>query len=211
MTHTLLNSQINTRTTGKKIARRIVTTHKKKVTPNFLKNRYKEVAGDHIKKGVKFTHEEDLKIAKLFDDYGTSWTKISEHFIDRTPVMIKNRYYSHIRRKGLLGTLINEGNVSSSPEETNYKYHDMREQPMLYGEEIHEEKKANEMPQIPNYPGKEQLAFQYAIPDGYYDINRFFTPEEELHTRITPYDDAALLAFKNFEMTRFFINAANNL
>jgi len=197
----------------KKIAKRIVTTHKKKVTPNFLKNRYKEVAGDHIKKGVKFTHDEDLRIAKLFDEYGTSWTKIAEHFTDRTPVMIKNRYYSHIRRKGLLPTLITESHSDSSPQEEHVhcKHIEIREQLVSHGEEIQEEKKSNEIPPIPYYPGKEQLTFQYALPEAYYDINRFFTVDEELHTRITPYDDAALLAFKNFDMTRFFINAASNL
>lgn len=92
----------------KKIARRITSNRKKKVTPNFLKNRYKEIAGDHIKKGVKFTHEEDLEIARLFEIHGTSWTHIAHQFKDRTPVMIKNRYYSHIRRKGLLQDLVSE-------------------------------------------------------------------------------------------------------
>jgi len=92
----------------KKIARRITSSRKKKVTPNFLKNRYKEIAGDHIKKGVKFTHEEDLEIARLFEIHGTSWTHIAHQFKDRTPVMIKNRYYSHIRRKGLLSDLVTE-------------------------------------------------------------------------------------------------------
>jgi len=97
----------------KKIAKRIITNQRKKVTPNFLKNRYKEIAGDQIKKGVKFSHEEDLKIAKLYESYGTDWTAISAAFVDRTPVMIKNRYYSHIRRKGLLDSLKFEARGSS--------------------------------------------------------------------------------------------------
>lgn len=103
----------------KKIAKRIISNRKKKVTPNFLKNRYKEIAGDHIKKGVKFTHEEDLQIAKLFEIHGTCWTSIAQNFKDRTPVMIKNRYYSHIRRKGLLSELVSEAHGKSNDYEEN--------------------------------------------------------------------------------------------
>jgi len=98
----------------KKIAKRIITQTKKKVTPNFLKNRYKDIAGEQIKKGVKFSHEEDLLIAKLFEKHNTQWTLIAAEFTDRTPVMIKNRYYSHIRRKGLLQNLTCEAKDSNS-------------------------------------------------------------------------------------------------
>ena len=139
----------------KKIAKRIITNNKKKVTPNFLKNRYKEVAGDHIKKGVKFTHEEDLKIAELFAQYGTAWTKIASYFPDRTPVMIKNRYYSHIRRKGLLNALINEAaGIEQKIENQESEDSDLRNE----SESIYEEEEKIKDRSIPQIQQLNQLA-----------------------------------------------------
>jgi len=187
----------------KKIAKRIITNNKKKVTPNFLKNRYKEVAGDQIKKGVKFTHHEDLLIAQLFQKYGTCWTQISTHFPDRTPVMIKNRYYSHIRRKGLLGDLVDEANDGSSEicnvkcEETDSidesnDFSDNNNQPC---EPVQEEIRKIEHEDVDCFLGdKERDVKFFDLTDPFFEIHSYF-PEDELHTRITPYKNNFLFDY----------------
>jgi len=92
----------------KKIASKFISLTKKKVTPYFLKTRFKELSVDQPEKHVKFTHEEDLKITKYHNMYGTDWAKIAEHMPSRTPIMIKNRFYSFIQKKKLYDELLKE-------------------------------------------------------------------------------------------------------
>ncbi len=47
----------------------------------------------------KFTIEEDKRIIELYTKYGTAWSKIAKSFKGRTGDMIKNRFYSSLRRK----------------------------------------------------------------------------------------------------------------
>lgn len=47
----------------------------------------------------KFSEEEDQKIIDLFNKYGTAWSKISGFFDRRTGDMIKNRFYSSLKKK----------------------------------------------------------------------------------------------------------------
>ena len=51
----------------------------------------------NVKKG-DWTPEEDDLIFKLYVNYGSSWSKIAQHFKDRTENSIKNRFYSTIRK-----------------------------------------------------------------------------------------------------------------
>jgi len=51
----------------------------------------------NVKKG-EWSPEEDDMIFKLYVDYGSSWSKIAQHFKDRTENSIKNRFYSTIRK-----------------------------------------------------------------------------------------------------------------
>lgn len=76
------------------------------ITPCFVKNRYKELTFAPIQKRFKFHPAEDLMIAKYFEVYGSNWSQMSTHFKNRTPVMLKNRYYSFIKKKGLMDFLI---------------------------------------------------------------------------------------------------------
>jgi len=46
----------------------------------------------------KFSMKEDLLLTKLFNKFGTNWAKISTYFIDRSAVMIKNRFYSYLNK-----------------------------------------------------------------------------------------------------------------
>jgi hypothetical protein len=89
----------------KKIAKKF---NNKKYTPHFLKMRYKGYDEGPVPKRIKFSHEEDVLIAKYFDEYGVDWEKMVSHFPNRTAVMLKNRYYSHIRKHNMLESLLEE-------------------------------------------------------------------------------------------------------
>jgi hypothetical protein len=89
----------------KKIAKKF---DNKKYTPHFLKMRYKGYDEGPVPKRVKFSHEEDVLIAKYFDEYGVDWDKMVSHFPNRTAIMLKNRFYSHIRKHNMLESLLEE-------------------------------------------------------------------------------------------------------
>ena len=89
----------------KKIAKRF---NHKKITPHFLKIRYKELTCAPLQRRIKFNHKEDLMISKYFEKYGSNWAQMATHFPDRTAIMLKNRYYSFIRKKDLLENLLRE-------------------------------------------------------------------------------------------------------
>ncbi len=81
----------------------------KKITPAFIKMRYKELSSESpMTRRIKFTHREDLMIAKYFDKFGSNWSKMTEFFPDRTAIMLKNRYYSFIRKKDVLDLLLSK-------------------------------------------------------------------------------------------------------
>jgi len=92
----------------KKIAKKFNASENTQITPLTLKQKYKDLTKVAIPLRVKFTHEEDLQIAKYFEIYGCNWTQIAVHFNDRTAMMLKNRYYSHIRKKNLLASMLEE-------------------------------------------------------------------------------------------------------
>lgn len=47
----------------------------------------------------KFTPEEDKQILRIYAKLGSAWTKIANHLPGRTGDMIKNRFYSSLRKK----------------------------------------------------------------------------------------------------------------
>ena len=79
-----------------------------KVTRQFLKTRTQELNDETILKRRKFSHEEDLLLVHLINEYGLNWHKISLSFKFRDHSMLKNRYYQHIRKKNLFDSLLNE-------------------------------------------------------------------------------------------------------
>jgi hypothetical protein len=91
----------------KKIAKRMWKLHNKKFGINFLRLQFKELTDNDVKKRVRFTHPEDLKIAKYSSLYGHDWTKIATYFVNRTPIMLKNRYY-HMKKKGIYEQILKE-------------------------------------------------------------------------------------------------------
>ena len=44
-------------------------------------------------------------IVKYFKLYEYDWEKMATHFSRRTPIMLKNRYYAHIRKRELTDEL----------------------------------------------------------------------------------------------------------
>mmetsp|Transcript_20735 Transcript_20735/g.18152 ORF Transcript_20735/g.18152 Transcript_20735/m.18152 type:complete len:88 (+) Transcript_20735:711-974(+) len=47
-------------------------------------------------------------IVKYYALYGRKWAKIAEHFNDRTDIMIKNRYYSLVKKSDFYHSLCSE-------------------------------------------------------------------------------------------------------
>ena len=63
-----------------------------------IRDRYLNTLDSNINKD-KFSSEEDKKIIELYLQNGTKWSKIAKLFIKRTGDMIKNRFYSTLRKK----------------------------------------------------------------------------------------------------------------
>ena len=60
-------------------------------------NRYKTKLDPKLKRS-KFSDEEDNMIIKLYKKYGNKWNQICKFLPNRNSEMIKNRYYSYIRK-----------------------------------------------------------------------------------------------------------------
>jgi len=105
----------------KKIMKRINNVRNIKMSPTFLRKRFMEIRDLPRIKRSKFSHEEDLKLADLIETYGMNWMKISEMFPQRGAIMLKNRYYSFIRKKNLLENLLEESKVKK-PEKSEFGY-----------------------------------------------------------------------------------------
>jgi hypothetical protein len=63
-----------------------------------IRDRYLNTLDPSIKRD-KFTKEEDMKIIEAYLKHGPAWSKISNGFKGRTGDMIKNRFYSSLKRK----------------------------------------------------------------------------------------------------------------
>lgn len=63
-----------------------------------IRDRFLNTLDPNINKD-KFTPDEDKKLIQLYTKYGTSWSKLSNYFPGRTGDMIKNRFYSCLRKK----------------------------------------------------------------------------------------------------------------
>lgn len=81
------------------------------MSPTFLRKRFMEIRDLPRIKRSKFSHEEDLKLAELIESFGMNWIKISEKFPERGAIMLKNRYYSFIRKKNILESLQEENKL----------------------------------------------------------------------------------------------------
>ena len=67
-------------------------------TPEILEERYNNKLDPKLKR-TKFTEEEDEKIVALYSKFGNNWKEIAFYFPDRNANMIKNRFYSFLKKK----------------------------------------------------------------------------------------------------------------
>lgn len=65
---------------------------------NLIKNRYEKRLNPKLKFS-KFTPEEDSLIIKKYKIYGSQWNQISQFLPNRSSIMIKNRFYSNLKKK----------------------------------------------------------------------------------------------------------------
>lgn len=69
-------------------------------SPEIIEQRYKNKLDPNLKR-TKFSPEEDDKILALYNQFGNKWKEIASFFPDRNVNMVKNRYYSFLKRKVL--------------------------------------------------------------------------------------------------------------
>ena len=62
-----------------------------------IRDRFLNALDDNLNK-EKFSKEEDEKIIKLYKSYGNSWCRIAKRLKGRTGDMVKNRFYSSLKR-----------------------------------------------------------------------------------------------------------------
>jgi hypothetical protein len=104
----LLRLVVQLKNSWKKITKRFNKLREKNASLTMLKKRYNLLVPKLFKKKGKFTHQEDLLLAKYYSEFGCDWAKISNQIKNRTPNMLKNRYYSHVKKRRLLNDLLQE-------------------------------------------------------------------------------------------------------
>ena len=86
-------------------------------TPEMLENRYKNKLDPKLKR-TKFTKEEDEKVLALYNQFGNKWKEIASFFPDRNVTMIKNRFYSYLKKKVYLNNSSCNSNISDGNSNT---------------------------------------------------------------------------------------------
>jgi hypothetical protein len=104
----LLEIGIKAKNDWKRVACKFLSVKKIKRSPNFYKKRFREINLKPAKQRIKFTHQEDLKLVDLIQNFGMQWERIAEEFPGRCSVMVKNRYYSYIRKNHIFEKLLKE-------------------------------------------------------------------------------------------------------
>jgi len=51
------------------------------------------------KKTKKFTEDEEMLIMQLYNQVGTNWEEIAKYIPHKSPLMVKNKYYSKLKKK----------------------------------------------------------------------------------------------------------------
>jgi len=90
---TLISLQEKYGNNWSKIAREIKSRGPKQIRDRFINNLDPRI------RRKNFTIAEDLKILQLKNLLGNKWSQISKHFEDRSPDIIKSRYYSSVKNK----------------------------------------------------------------------------------------------------------------
>ena len=104
----LFDMAIQYRNNWKRIARVLYEDKNIKIAPKTLRRKYEDILARRKTQRAKFTHADDLLIVKYVDLYGLDWNKVACHFTDKTAIMIKNRFYSYIKKKDIFEDLLKE-------------------------------------------------------------------------------------------------------
>lgn len=87
-------------------------------SPEVLEERYNNKLDPKLKR-TKFSQEEDNKILSLYNKVGNNWKEIASHFPDRNANMIKNRFYSFLKKKNNIKSNSSCSNSAGSYVETS--------------------------------------------------------------------------------------------
>ena len=87
-------------------------------TAEMLEERYNNKLDPKLKR-TKFTEEEDEKIVALYSKYGNNWKEIASYFPDRNANMIKNRFYSFLKKKNNIQGINSSDKTSSLIESSS--------------------------------------------------------------------------------------------
>jgi len=180
----LLRLVVQLKNSWKKIAKRFNNLRNKNVTVHALRTRYAELAPKLFKKKGKFTHQEDLLLAKYYADYGSDWQKIAAHVKNRTPNMLKNRYYSYIRKKKILNLLLDELHMKDQNQALG-----LEEQPKLESPNSTTNKSnEHDFEVIHLFKENDEKVTCRTVELPVIDTSFLdcISPEDELHVRITP-------------------------
>jgi len=162
----------------KKIAKHLSKVIGRKITPAFARKQYKALGSDGYEKGVKFSHEEDILIAKYVKEYSLDWEKIAIHFPSRNPVMLKNRYYSHIRKHRLIDQL------AKLAEEQEKKLEEKNpEDVFLFLDTNLQDKLTNDIRLVEDKRPSIKLVNLENLSERYVEMNQIFL-QDELHERV---------------------------
>jgi len=89
----------------KKISKSFDKEYGLRATPAFLKNYFKSLSspnkGCYQKKVASFSAQDDQNLVRLISQYGLKWTQIAQELGCDDPIRLKNRYYHHIKKRGL--------------------------------------------------------------------------------------------------------------
>ncbi len=89
--------------------------------PKEIQVRFKEKLDPRIKRS-KFSEEEDELLLSLHKELGNKWGEIAQRMKNRSQMMIKNRYYSYLRKKLQTDKDRKENISKESEKEENTKY-----------------------------------------------------------------------------------------
>ena len=104
----LIDLAVQHRNNWKRINKIVIETRNMKTNPQILRRIYEKLLSHKKTNRVKFSKEEDLIIIKCINEFGQDWNRIAYHLSNRTGTMVKNRYYSYIRKNGLVAKYTRE-------------------------------------------------------------------------------------------------------
>jgi len=80
----------------------------KKVTPLFLKNRYKQYKEENGMSKGPLTEQDDINIVKAIEKWGlkNGWEKLYEAVPAANKIQVRNRYYTKLRNKAYYAEIL---------------------------------------------------------------------------------------------------------